>query len=255
MTSQEGLQKFIQYFNSFIPALHRQNRGPFQTVLSKLNNGLAKAETAGTMETPASLDTPMKSNFEVDLKAVKAGKIGISLYNLLYSAIGALKKTDSSESAQDVLTFDRRLDNVLANAFESIKESKPNISYEDLVTIVLFVNSYNPKGLKQRSGYDVEADLKEALGGEVSRVLNMSLTQIESLIGAMHLSSYTNYTGYDKLLMLNKSTGGVLITDAPKTIAEAIRICNNPNVKVEASVDNPQGKTVVGFTAMISYEK
>lgn len=246
LTATEKFQKFIDYYTNFIPSLHRQNRGPFQTVLNKIQNGL------GSNFSTVTLDTLVKSDFQL-MSGNRKG--GLPLHSLIQNAIGTLKKTQTEETESTTLSFDSRLDNVLASAFESVKEGKPNITFEEVLNLILFTNNYNPKGLNQRSGYDIEEDLKQILGENVERVLNMSLKQVETLIGAMHLVSYTNYTGYDKLIMLNKTSGGVFITDAPKTLQEGITICSNPDIKIEAIIDNPQSKTAVGFSAMLSYMK
>jgi hypothetical protein len=247
LTPTEKFQKFIEYYTNYIPSLHRQNRGPFQTVLTKIQRGLKDSFSSATF------DTMVKSDFQVMLGGRKGG---VPLYSLMYNVIGSLKKLQTEEeNSSAALKFDSRLDNVLASAFESIKESKPNIDYEELIDLILFVNNYNPRTLEQRSGYNIKEDLKQTLGQNVGNILNLSLQQIETLIGAMHLTSYTNYTKYDKLMMLNKLSGSVFIVDAPNTLKEGLAVCNNPNIKIEAIIDNPQSKTAVGFSAMISYTK
>ena len=244
--AEEKIPKFIEYYTNFINSLHRQNRGSFQTVLDKFKNGVES-----TTGEPFTFTTLVNANY-VPSKRVSAG---LSVYELLYNSIRSLIKGRENNAEVEGLKFDSRLDNILSNAFDSISEGNPNISIDMLVDVITFVNNYEPNNMKKRTGYDVKQDLKQTIGSNVSEILSMSVSEIEILVGAMHLSSYSNYTEFNKLILINKETGGLISTDVPKTISAAIDFLSNPNIKIEASVDNPEGKTPIGFSVLISYLK
>lgn len=243
---EEKIPKFIEYYTNFINSLHRQNKGPFQTILDKFKNGVESNK-----ETSFTFETQVNANYAPS----KRVSSGLSVYELLYKSIQSLRKERGDIASAQTLKFDSRLDNILSNAFDSIAEGNPNISIDMLVDVITFVNNYEPNNMKSRTGYDIKQDLKQTIGSNVSEIISMSVSEIEVLVGAMHLCSYSNYTEFDKLILINKETGGSISTDAPKTISAAINFLSNPSIKIEASIDNPEGKTPIGFSVLINYEK
>jgi hypothetical protein len=243
--SGEDVKDFCNYYESQIKSIHIK----VQVEIKGITN-FVRTLPSGTY--PNGMNTLVSSS---------TGKVATSRSNLI-----TLSEYLSNEIHEKTLALTKNIQdaknqgfasNLVDNTYTAFKALgiKGSALSEDLVLDVLLAsNSYEEENLKGKSGnFDIRNNLRTYLfsGNSPQSIIDIPYEEIEKLIGAMHLVSYANDKEFDKLLMLGLESKNVKIFDSPRTLQLALKIMEDPDVRINPIVDKAKGATIIGTSAMI----
>jgi len=134
--------------------------------------------------------------------------------------------------------FQRKLDDLLYSTFNSIKEDT-TISMDDIVSLISLTNNYEDSKIKE----ELKRVLPKTPESFFEKYAN-NIQNINKLVGAMYVYSYSRVMVFDKLMAINTNSFNVIIFDKPENLEEALTIVNNPSIEIDCSIDAPSAEKI-----------
>lgn len=244
--SGEDVKDFCNYFESKIKTIHIRTQGEIKGITN-----FVRTLPSGTYSN--GINTLVSSSTGKVATSRTRNLITLSEYlsNEIHKKTLALTKNIQDAKNQG---FTSNLVDNTYTAFKALGIKGSDLSEDLVLDVLLASNSYEEENLKGKSGnFDIRNNLRTYLfsGNSPQSIIDIPYDEIEKLIGAMHLVSYANDKEFDKLLMLGLESKNVKIFDSPRTLQLAMKIMEDPDVRIDPIVDKAKGATIIGTSAMI----
>ncbi len=244
--SGEDVKDFCNYYESQIKSIHIKAQGEIKGITN-----FVRTLPSGTY--PNGINTLVSSSTGKVATSKTRNLITLSEYlsNEVHEKTLALTKNIQDAKNQG---FTSNLVDNTYTAFKALGIKGSDLSEDLVLDVLLASNSYEEENLKGKSGnFDIRNNLRTYLfsGNSPQSIIDIPYEEIEKLIGAMHLVSYANDKEFDKLLMLGLESKNVKIFDSPRTLQLAMKIMEDPDVRIDPIVDKAKGATIIGTSAMI----
>lgn len=255
----KAVQKIKQKFDQEVVS-DPTNEQKFQNFKIETTNiikrGFLEGQMSGQTRTHFNLLKPLQNVtkatdlVKVDFTLAKTN--GIEFYKKyskeLDKAIQALTNdVQQLKPGQDVV---RKLDELLYQALNYMFKNDSQVDIDTLTKLIALINN--------EGSINVNTPIKTFLTNlaktdNIQKYVSVP-ANITKLVGALHLYAYSQKKKYEKLLLINASSGSIVIFNSPQTIEDALEIAKHSNVYFDTNIDYTETtETSVGKSVRIGY--